>query len=142
MGKTPQKKKSIFAAGARRLFTLLTSYAQTTFNGRQFSSRTYSAPTECIRGLGSPSTKDLEFAALIDRAYLPLQPLTIDIGIDGSGSAAHNLGAAPRDVTLLGFDFEDADPNSYLGCMVTGWDATTITVGGTPGCKMLLGVRR
>ncbi len=133
---------SVLSGAARSLVSLVTTYGQTSFYGRQFSTRTYPTPSECIKGLGSPTTKDLEFAALIDRTYAPPFPLTVEIGIDGTATVKHMVGAAPRAVTLLGWSFEFADPNSFQAILITGWDAEHISVAGSPGAKVWIGLNR
>jgi hypothetical protein len=133
---------SVLSGAVRSLVSLVTTYGQTSFNGRQFSTKVYTTPTDCVKGLGSPTTKDLEFAALIDRTYAPPLPLTVDIGIDGTATVKHLLGAAPRAVTLLGWSFEFADPNSYQAILITGWDAEHISVAGSPGAKVWIGLNR
>lgn len=133
---------SVLSGAVRSLVSMVTTYGQTSFNGRQFSTKVYATPTDCVKGLGSPTTKDLEFAALIDRTYAPPLPLTVDIGIDGTATVKHLLGAAPRAVTLLGWSFEFADPNSYQAILITGWDAEHISVAGSPGAKVWIGLNR
>ena len=121
----------------RSVAALVTTYKRSSFPGLQYKTLFFETATACIKRLGSWTSKDLEFAAMLDRFFEPPVMLTLEIPVSGQLDQAHGLLRAPRQVSLMGWDadgVETTDP--HFGMLITGWDDTTISVVGTAGLKL------
>lgn len=137
----PSTKPSPKGGFIRTVASLVTTYKRSSFPGLQYKTLFFETATACIKRLGSWTSKDLEFAAMLDRMFEPPFFLTLEIPVSGQLDQAHGLLRAPRQVSVIGWDadgVETTDP--HFGMLITGWDHTTISVVGTPGLKLWVAV--
>lgn len=133
----PSAKPSPKRGFIRSVASLVTTYKRSSFPGLQYKTLFFETATACIKRLGSWTSKDLEFAAMLDRFFEPPVILTLEIPVSGQLDQAHGLLRAPRQVSLMGWDadgVETTDP--HFGMLITGWDDATISVVGTAGLKL------
>ncbi len=130
-------KKTKFGRLVESVASFITTYQRSSFLGFHHKTEWFETATACIKRLGSWTSKDLEFAAMLDRCFEPPTIVEINLGASGAATIAHTLARAPRIVTVLGVNSDNVeDVVTKVGFLISGWNDTNISIVGTP----LLGI--